>query len=694
MKRLFLVAVTLGAIVLPAAITVGQQAEKQQPTDRRYGSPKTLNDKDFFFTPPKSREAWERRKEELRQQVLVATGLWPLPEKTPLNAVIHGKIDRDEYTIEKVFFSSYPGHYVSGNLYRPTNKTGKLPAVLSPHGHWSNGRFTDAGEATAKQQIASGAEQTMESARFFLQARAAMLARMGCIVFFYDMVGYADSQKFKHREGFTDVEAELRLQSFMGLQTWNSIRALDFVLSLPDVDPARVGMTGESGGATQTIILGALDDRLTASFPAVMVGTAMQGGCVCENCSYLRVGTGNVELAGLFAPRPLGMSGADDWTIDLETKGLPQLKELYKLYGAEDRVAGKVWREFKHNYNQPAREMMYGWFNKHLKLGYPEPIAEKPFVPVPGKGLSVYDAEHPLPKDATDAVGLRKYLTGASEKQLGTLKPKDEASLKEFRRVYATTLHVMIGDTLPGRARATLGNMGLFKLHIMIGDTLPGPVNIRERPKEFFKDGTAIVWVHSKGADSAAQKVSGPMWEALRQKKAAFLAVDTFVTGTDERNRPAPPVDQKYAGFTFGYNRSVLANRVDDILHTVAYARDGLKAKNIYLVGIEKAGPWVVLARALSGDAVTRCAADMDGFRFESITSTTDENMLPGALKYGGMAKLSALCAPGELYLHNLPAGGMGDWLPAAYEAAGAKDRLHLVADRTSEDKVLEWLMR
>ena len=99
------------------------------------------------------------------------------------------------------------------------------------------------------------------------------------------MVGYADSTAIAHRAGFTDAEAELRLQSFMGLQTWNSIRALDFLLSLPDVDPERIGITGASGGGTQTFMLAAIDDRLAAAFPAVMVRTAMQGGCICENCS-------------------------------------------------------------------------------------------------------------------------------------------------------------------------------------------------------------------------------------------------------------------------------------------------------------------------------------------------------------------------------------------------------------------------
>src|SRR5262249_32451552 len=196
------------------------------PRDARLGKAKTLNDY-FPMTVPSSKEAWETRRKALREQVLVGNGLWPLPEKTPLNAVIHGKIDRDDYTIEKVFFASYPGHYVSGNLYRPKGKTGKVPGVLCPHGHWANGRFYDAGEKAAEALVKGGGEKTLESARYHLQARCAGLARMGCVVFHYDMVGVADSKSVGHATGFADVAGELRLQSAMGLQTWNSIRALD-----------------------------------------------------------------------------------------------------------------------------------------------------------------------------------------------------------------------------------------------------------------------------------------------------------------------------------------------------------------------------------------------------------------------------------------------------------------------------------
>src|SRR5262249_43450152 len=158
---------------------------------------------------------------------------------------------------------------------------------LCPHGHWASGRFYDSGANRAD------GEKTAAGARHPLQARCAQLARMGCVVFHYDMVGYADSQAINHA-GFRDVEAALRLQSLLGLQTWNSIRSLDFLLSLGEVDASRIGVTGASGGGTQTFLLGAIDDRPHVAFPAVMVSTGMQGGCVCENNYYLRQGTGNV----------------------------------------------------------------------------------------------------------------------------------------------------------------------------------------------------------------------------------------------------------------------------------------------------------------------------------------------------------------------------------------------------------------
>jgi hypothetical protein len=696
--RLSLLALCLASVAL-AADPWRVLPEGEKPADRRLGKPRDLNEKDFFLKPPATREAWEARRKDVREQMLVATGLWPMPEKTPLKAVVHGKIDRGDYTVEKVYFASLPGHYVSGNLYRPTGKSGKLPGVLCPHGHWPNGRFYDAGEKAAKAQIDQKAEQTMEGARYPLQARCAMLARMGCVVFHYDMVGNADSTAIAHRAGFTDADGELRLQSFMGLQTWNSIRALDFLLSLPDVDTKRIGVTGASGGGTQTFMLCGIDDRPAVAFPAVMVSTAMQGGCICENCSYLRQRTGNVEFAALFAPKPLGMSGADDWTIDIETKGLPELKAIYKLYGVEDKVMAKCFPQFKHNYNQVSRELMYNWFNKHLQLGLKAPIAEKPFEPISPKELSVYDEQHPRPKDTVDAERLRDYLSEASDKQITALLPKEKKDLAEYRRVMGTALRVMVGDRLPSDTQVEGKEVGREKLTDDVrcmklllgrkgeGEQIPA---LLIAGKEV--DNRVIVWIHPEG--KAGLFKDGKVTPAVRKaldSRAMILAVDVF--GTGELKIDKPVVNKDYAGYTFGYNRPLLANRVHDILTAVVYARAMRMVSHVHLLGEGKAGPWVLLARGLCGDKVLdRTAADADGFRFGNVRRTTDEMMLPGGVKYGLYA-LAGLAAPDEMYVHNIRGSGAGQWIKGVYEASGAKDKLKHDGEKVETEKIVEWLL-
>ncbi len=229
--------------------------------------------------------------------MLVSLGLWPTPTRTPLAPKIYGKLERDGYTIEKVVLETLPGFTLSGNLYRPVGKTGRLPGLLCPHGHWEDGRVNPE-----------------------VQMRCIRWAKLGCVVFMYDMVGYNDSKPFGH--AFLNPRLNRWGYSLAALQTWDSIRALDFLTSLPDVDPARIGCTGESGGGTQTFLLTALDDRVKVAAPVVMVSEGFQGGCVCENAAGLRHGTDNVEFAALTAPRPLKLVGATgDWTVNTTIQG-------------------------------------------------------------------------------------------------------------------------------------------------------------------------------------------------------------------------------------------------------------------------------------------------------------------------------------------------------------------------------------
>ena len=624
------------------------------------------------FTPAfKTKDAWTARADVLRRQVRVALGLWPWPERTPLNATVRGRIVRDGYTIEHVAFESVPGHWVTGSLYRPAGRTGKLPAVLAPHGHFPGGRHQERSVEDAKKELASGAEQTLESARYALQARPAMLARMGVIAFAWDMVGYADSTAIEHRAGFTDADGELRAQSFLGLSMWNAVRAVDFLLTLPDVDPARIGVNGASGGGTQSLLLSAIDDRVTASLPAVMVGGNMQGGCICENAGLLRLATNNIELTALTAPRPLAAVAANDWTHDFMTKGLPELKAIYALMGAPDAVSGQKF-EFPHNDNQVSREYAYAFFNTAFALGLPAPIREQAFVPVPPVELHVFDAAHPRPPGERDAAGVRREMRESSDRQLRALATTTPAELAAILRGGFETA---LADRVPPVAKPVEGSFRSLKgdgfaVHQSVITRLDGPARVPAIGivPDGWASGPIVVWVHERGKQAAFEadgRTLSPEVKRLLAGGAAVLVPDVFLTGESGAlaGRIHVKNEERYIGYNTGYNRTVFAERVSDVLTAIGFARN-LGGTSIALAGRGKAGVWVLAARALAGDTVARAAVDLGGFDFDQVRETTDDALLPGAVKYGGVRGLASLAGPGPTWIAGAPASPVAPWLP------------------------------
>ncbi|MCX7425616.1 MAG: acetylxylan esterase [Planctomycetia bacterium] len=695
----------------------------KRPDDRRLAPLVDLNQY-FPFVPPKTPDEWDRRAERVRRQALVATGLWPMPTKTPDHAVIHGRVDRDGFTVERVFFESFPGHFVTGNLYRPKGKSGKLPGVLCPHGHWANGRFYDLGEKEIGWALVRGQERFDPAGRFPLQARCVQLARMGCVVFHYDMVGYADSRQLEHRPGFRPAmntpenwgyfspQAELRLENMMGLQTYNSIRTLDWFSELPDVDPKRIAVTGASGGGTQTFMLSALDPRPAVAFPAVMVSTAMQGGCTCENACYLRVGTGNIELAGLIAPRPLGMTAADDWTKEIAAKGLPELKSLYKMLGVEDLVMATPLLQFPHNYNYVSRAVMYHWLNRHLKLGFTEPVVEGDFKPLSIAEMTVWDAQHPKPSGDDDYErSLVRWITEDSEKQMAAAAPRDAASLAEYRRVVGGAVDVMIGRELPppgtieciARQERELGPWRLATFLLRNTPEHEEVPAVMLQPKE-PGDRTAI-WIDSRGKQALFDEQGKPIpaVERLLSAGVSVLGLDLFGQGEftadgkpiakSRLNRSGSDAWAEYAGYTFGYNHPVFSERVHDILAAVSFVKNanGGKAK-VYVVGLAGAGHWVAAARAQAGAAVDRAAIDTAGFRFANVGAIDDPDFLPGGAKYLDLPGMIALSAGQPTWLAGEK--DVPDVIRAAYQAAGNPDRLTVFGGDKPVDAAVEWLLR
>lgn len=288
---------------------------------------------------------WQQHADSIRGQMKIGMDLKKFPKKTPLNPKYRNKQTLDGYTVEAVVFESVPGFYVTGNLYRPTGTLAQksIAAIVCPHGHWDQpedyGRFRDD-----------------------MQYRCASFARMGAAVFSIDMIGYGESRQLDHE-----------YPKGVAIQTWNVMRSIDFLLTLPEVDPNRVAVTGASGGGTQTFLSTALDDRIKVSIPVVQVSAHFFGGCMCESGMPIhRSGDkvfSNVEIASLAAPRPmLVVSDGKDWTKNTPRVEFPFIKSIYTLYGKPDLVENAHFGEEGHDYGKNKRVAVYNFLSKHLGM--------------------------------------------------------------------------------------------------------------------------------------------------------------------------------------------------------------------------------------------------------------------------------------------------------------------------------------
>ena len=297
---------------------------------------------DWLAAKYNDRPSWEARKAILRADIRHAVGLDKVPEHFDGKLFLSKKRSYANYSVQDLALEILPGLYCFGAVYWPKKMVkGGTPVVINPHGHFALGHAQD-----------------------HVQQRCAMQAQMGCIAISYSMFCYGPTPQFDmayHKTGLSQPYDILCAE-----------RLLDYAFSLKETDPSRIGITGCSGGGSQSMFVTAIDDRITLSIPVVMMSSYFAGGCDCESGTLIHRsagGTGNVEIASMCAPRPmLIISDGGDWTAMNPEIEIPFVQRTYGFYGAKDKVEHVHFPMGQHNYDAEKRAAAYEFLARNWNL--------------------------------------------------------------------------------------------------------------------------------------------------------------------------------------------------------------------------------------------------------------------------------------------------------------------------------------
>lgn len=478
----------------------------------------------------------------------------------------------------------------------------------------------------------------------------------------------------------------------MGLQTWNSIRALDFLESLPDADKRRLACTGESGGGTQTFILGAIDDRLAAQAPVVMVSHTMQGGCGCENMPGLRVEYSNMEIAAAASPRPQIIVGASgDWTKSTLTVEGPAVGRIYQLLNATDKLRF-VRFDFNHNYNQTSREAVYQWFDNWLLGTSDSPSKEMHYAKEPDEALRVFP-DGKLPSDALTQKELIKFLKDSHQATLKNLQPKNSADLKPFKKILK-----------PAWLRTIQLNTMEAKPSCLVKSTKRDGYQVQEIQSKFEEDGRRLDLVCFNPLETSSENkkivlvIRDGQTPLPLDKNGAPLGLAKQLLANNYSVafiKEIPSIDHhdQLSIFYTTYNRTYLQERIRDLVS----ACDTLKGiqhftkTSIVLCGTGRAGLWSLLA-APAADAVIADCSQVDLGNDAELLKP--DLFCPGLRNINTFIGAPMLAAPNPLLMHNLSPQFEVSSLEEVYKSLKCSNSFASQPTKATDTEIANWIFR
>ena len=434
---------TIVALMM-ASVAAGQeygQPDRGMPGDKMiqgYLARETQKIHDGFMKDVESAEDWEKLRPRYKEEYFHMLGLWPMPEKTPLEATVTGTLEGDGYVVDMLHYQSRPRLYVTANLYRPAKVAvgQRLPAVLYVCGHSMRGRN---GNKTAYQS------HGIWFARHGYVCLTLDTLQMGEIAAIHHGT-YREGRWWWHSRGYTSA----------GVECLNGIRGIDYLVSRPDVDPDRITVTGISGGGAATFWIAAADERASvavpvsgmADLPSYVTNRVINGHCDCMFL-YNTFQWPWTRIAALIAPRPMLFTNSDAdgiFPMDANQRVINRLERIYSLYGRSDYVDSVV-SIGGHAYREDIRKAAYRFINMHLKND-PSPITDSEVELVTGTGnnrqhpidperLRVFPEDSDIPKDELNTTIDRHFVPMAkvAPPRKGEYESWKAAILAELRRV-------------------------------------------------------------------------------------------------------------------------------------------------------------------------------------------------------------------------------------------------------------------
>jgi hypothetical protein len=591
---------------------------------------------------PATKKEWEKSRVRIRNEVIKKAGI-VIDHKLPLNYTETGSIKMEGFTIRKIAFQTRQGVYATANLYVPDGN-GPFPAVINMHGHWREGRMSDAVQSVAHTLVLNG--------YVCLSIDAFGAGERSTVHGVYEYHG--------NNLGASTMNIG---ESLMGIQVSDNMRGVDLLSSLSYVDPQKIGATGASGGGNQTMWLTAIDERIKASMPVVSVGTfesyVMNDNCICELPIDALTFTEEAGIIALVAPRAIKICAhkKDDipaFSPEQMIRTYNNARPVFKMLGAENNISYQLF-DTTHGYWQADREGLLGWFNLHLKeIGNGTPVKEIQFTILKDEQLMVYPKGKRDPKVENISEYCKRVGKGLRNNLLSARTFNTGLKKQELRNILRLNEESSINKVYQ---YSDINGWNRFALETNDNKLIP-LLHLAPRNKSLGY----VILSNPKGKDGISTAVIGE----FKKKGSGLVIVDLSGTG-EASSITDDSLDFKIKLHTLSradllLGKTILGEWVNELDVVTKFLKSRYNAQKISIDGTRETGLAALFFSCVNESSYNVILREAPlSYLFDNRETVDFYSMgihLPGFLKWGDVSLAAALTGKNILFITPLTMSG------------------------------------